>query len=97
MLCPGSLLDFGVRRTNDGLDLSTVDKASDVRVGDLCSWKADGNILEISDVMQEGRSLQVILFVNRRLVESTKDLIKETKSALGPNDEATDVTTRSKL
>jgi len=47
MLCPWSLLDFGVRRTDDGLDLSTVDKASDVRVGDLCSRKADGNILEM--------------------------------------------------
>ena len=52
--------------------------------------------------MRENRHLSrldllVVLLLRRSLVESTEDLIKSSESALSPDDETPDVTTRSKL
>ena len=44
-----------------------------------------------------GRWEEVVLLLDRNLIESTEDFIKTRESALSPDDETTNVSTRSKL
>lgn len=41
LLCPGAFLDLGVCGTDDGLDLSAVDKAGNIGVRDLGCRKSN--------------------------------------------------------
>ena len=96
LLRPGSFLDLGVGGTDDGLDFGAVDETGDVGVGDLGGRKAKDMTLS-REYGKECLDIHVIFLEGRWAVEGSEDLIKESESTLGPNDETAKVTTGSEL
>lgn len=96
LLSPGSFLGFGVGETNDGLDFGAVDKTGDIGVGDLGGRKARDAMLRWR-YGRKGLYLHVILFVGRRGVKGSKDLVEKGERRLCPDDEAAKMTTGGEL
>ena len=76
MLRPRALLDFRVGRANDGLNLGAVDETGDVGVGDLRGREAERIFSSEKHEYKEDRAIQVVLLVDRRLLEGAENLIK---------------------
>lgn len=97
-MCPGTLLHFLSSGADDRLDFVTVDQTGYVGVGDLGSWET-ARRKKINNRMhkQSSRNIHVILLVDGRLIEGPEDLVKESKSSLGPDNKSAQMATRSEL
>lgn len=95
VLSPWTLGDLGVCRSDNSLDHGAVDDASDIGVGDLGSGETEEG-QQCNPEYRRANS-RVVLLIDGCLIEGAKDLIEETESALGPDNEAAEMATRSKL
>ena len=95
VLGPRTLGDLGVGRSDNGLNHGAVDDASDIGVGDLGRGETEKG-------QQRGRehrwaNSHVVFLVDGCFIKGAEDLIEESESALGPDNESAEVAARSKL
>ena len=98
MLSPWALLVLGVSGTDDRLDDIAVDDASDIGVGDLRGGEAKGASISTFGVLTTNtENLHIVLLEGRCLIEGAENLIEKSECTRRPDDETSEVATRSQL